>query len=405
MRNPLTQIMISKAAENEVPREDIVSKRDSLLDAYSRLIEAQRYREPPRNVGAYLAGTKALAASDNPIHRMAGAGMSGFAEGDLGEFNKRNQSELDQVKTLLQGKATDLGFSDSDRELQYKYLTGAANSDYKDEMTRLKELMIAQKMSEDGDSSSGASTSDPSTLGVPAYKGADPYAGMDKVGKRQARQLFEKKVEKAQDASTEYQAAIDKMKRFQQLNEEAKNNIIGTGPIADYVPTFSEGLQEMDSIASELIPQMRVPGSGSSSDFDAKMFTKATVGTSKDYDVNKNIADAYIISKQNQMAKADFLETYLTAHGHLRGAEQQWKKYLNDNPVFSPKAANSKKFEINPDRKDWQTYFGASPSGDDAPAGEKGGEVELIPEGIDKSLWGHLAPEEKDVILRKRGMK
>jgi len=405
--SPLTQIMLSKAGQTEVSNEDISAKRDSLIDAYRKLIEAQQYSAPDvRNVENGLMGAAMLKNAKSPGIRGYGQGTEDQLKYLLQQDAAKKQSRLDQAKTYGEMTQKDLGFLDSDRELQYKYLIGAANSDYKDDMTRLKELMLAQKLSEDGVGTTSGAAADPTALGVPAYTGPDPYAGMDKVGRRQARQIYEKKVDKEQENSTQYQSAIDRMKRFQQLNEEAKNNIIGTGPIAGKLPNISEGMQEMDTIASEIIPQMRVPGSGSTSDFDARMFTKATVGTGKDYEVNKNVSNAYILSKQNQMAKADFLEAYLTAHGHLRGAEQQWKKYLNDNPIFSPDAGNAKKFVLNPDRKDWQTYFGAASSGNSAThAGEKGGEVELIPQGIDKDLWSHLTAEEKDTILRKRGMK
>lgn len=50
------------------------------------------------------------------------------------------------------------------------------------------------------------------------------------------------------------------------------------------------------------------------------------------------------------------MENYLSANGHLRGANQAWKRYLNDNPIFDP-IADTKTFKLNENRMSWQDYF------------------------------------------------
>ena len=173
-----------------------------------------------------------------------------------------------------------------------------------------------------------------------------------------------KDVESDNDVARAEAGTAQQMKQFMELN-----NRIPTGELMDKVPggqwmqSFGKDYATMQSISSELIPKMRAPGSGSSSDLDIKMFARATIGVDKPKATNDNIAQATITRAQNSKDYADFRSTYLEQNGTLQGANAHWNKYLTDNPIFDPSAAAD--FKLNPNRQKWTEYFG----------GNKGGEV------------------------------
>lgn len=203
--------------------------------------------------------------------------------------------------------------------------------------------------------------------GVPTAPG-DPLAGMS----RKAREAFQAKSYASgdklvngieQDAREAGQLTQD-AQRFQQLNANTTTGAVsGSTPIAWLRKALGDsGLQEMDSIASKLVPRMRVPGSGTTSDFDARMFGKSTVGVDKDKSVNDSIAAGYAANGTNQKDRAEFMRAYLEANGTLRGADQNWTNYMNSNPIFDPSSPDAPK--INPNRKNWRQFFngGQQPS-------------------------------------------
>jgi len=47
---------------------------------------------------------------------------------------------------------------------------------------------------------------------------------------------------------------------------------------------------------------------------------------------------------------------YSDYHGHTKGAEQAWKKYLEANPIFD-RRSDKKNPQPNPNRLDYKTYY------------------------------------------------
>lgn len=206
------------------------------------------------------------------------------------------------------------------------------------------------------------------SAGVPVAP-SDPLAGMS----RKSREAFQAKsyatgdkaVSGIENDAREAGQFVQDAERFQQLNANTT-----TGPLAGATPVAwirkalgSTDLQEMDSIASKLVPRMRVPGSGTTSDFDARMFQRSTVGVDKDKSVNDSIASGYVASGKVQKDRAEFMRAYLEANGTLRGADQNWSNYVNANPIFDPTSPENPR--INPNRVNWRQYFanGGQPSG------------------------------------------
>lgn len=230
--------------------------------------------------------------------------------------------------------------------------------------------------------SAGVSGNEPADLGVPRPT-VNPWANQSNekdANKVRAKEVERgsKEIEADNEAARKEAALAADVQRFVALNE--KND---TGGVTDkFGPTRAvQGLgadyAEMESISARLIPAMRVPGSGSTSDFDAKMFERATVGVDKPKETNANIAQAIIARANRSQEYADFRRTYLEQNGTLQGADRYWKAYVNENPIFDPKSPGS--FKLNAGAKSWKDHFSQSgvTSGNEsagtAPPGNSGG--------------------------------
>lgn len=396
--SPLSKLMVDRAKELSPRRQDIVSRRDALLNAYKNIIASQKHRPlPGSDFPTFLGTSMALADSDSGGMRMLGKMQLGRAKAMMSEHDREGEALKNQALSELQMNAANLGFLDKDQSAEMDLLKDAATSDYQQQMLQMKMLLAAMRNTKDNNAASVVPPETFTSLGVPQYSGPDPYAGLDDVGKRQMRMNYEKKIQKMQEEADALAPTINNLKRFQELNELEKDSLIGTGPIANIVPNLSANLQEMASIAAKLTPLERTPGSGAASDFDAKMFQKATVGTNKDYLPNKNIAAARLLDAQNQVDKTQFFENYLSANGHVRGAQQAWNKYLNDNPIFDQKG---KEFELNQNRKSWQEYFGGTKENLVEETAEEG--LPPPPAGYDAEKWkkvySKMTPEQRKLF-------
>jgi hypothetical protein len=170
------------------------------------------------------------------------------------------------------------------------------------------------------------------------------------------------------------------LQRFQYLNSQTDTGGVSGSPIGGAVRSlWDANIKEMNSIRDRITPSLRQPGSGATSDFDAKMFQGGTVGVDKPKAVNDNIATATVAAGQNLISKAQFEQAYFDAYQHTAGMEQAWQKYLNDNPIFDPKAPTGS-YKLNDSRADWQTYFR---NGGKVPEASGGGNIPAPPAGFE----------------------
>ena len=86
------------------------------------------------------------------------------------------------------------------------------------------------------------------------------------------------------------------------------------------------------------------------------MFRGATVGLEKPKEANANIAIGLKAAAQNKVDRANFIAEYVTQYGHDRGADAQWKRYLEANPIFDPEAKVGS-YSINENRMDYQDWL------------------------------------------------
>lgn len=244
-------------------------------------------------------------------------------------------------------------------------------------------------------------------LGVPKSP-VDPFAGLSTKAALQVRQSETANAQKTLDALTptvsQAQQGIQDIDRFLELNKNQpsggmQGNIPLIGDIGSWATGFSANAKEMDAITSRMSRHMRVPGEGQTSDFDAKQFIKGTIGRDKPYQTNKNIAAGYRAQQQLILDRAEFFNNYMLANGHLRGAQSEWMRYLNANPIFDPKNPGS--FKLNKGRLSYQDFFRGSrqePNSEEDPT--QGGEYPYATEAPKQKMaeGGEVEGDDSDIL-------
>lgn len=204
-------------------------------------------------------------------------------------------------------------------------------------------------------------------LGVPLA--IDPTAGMSPKAAesviREQNKNTEVMLREMREAVATGRASMADYRRFEQLLERQNTGgwygapIIG-GPIRAIAGMTDSEIRTMQSIADRITPTMRQPGSGATSDFDARMFQSATVGVDKPAATNLEIIRGAQAAQRNLVERLAFFESYATANrGSLRGADEAWERYLNANPIFDEKKSKEGAPVLNANRKSWREYFRA----------------------------------------------
>ena len=136
--------------------------------------------------------------------------------------------------------------------------------------------------------------------------------GGDKAQGKGDERLQEKLSESFIKTFEEGNTAGDDIKQLAEMRALAARVKTGAGAVVkQYLGQWgikSEGLSEIEALnagISRLIPQQRVPGSGTSSDFDGNLFKNAVVGLSKTEAGNNLIFDTMDGLAQNKLARAD----------------------------------------------------------------------------------------------------
>lgn len=161
--------------------------------------------------------------------------------------------------------------------------------------------------------------------------------------------------------------------RFEQLLKTQETGGLYGAPIIGglargVASVASPEVAEMEAITARLVPAMREPGSGASSDMDMRMFERATIGVDKPTEANRAIASGMRRAAQNMIDYGLFKQAWYQQNGVLLGAAEAWEQYLNQNPIFEPDSSDP---VLNANRVPWRAHFGvgtqsASPA---APAG------------------------------------
>lgn len=101
--------------------------------------------------------------------------------------------------------------------------------------------------------------------------------------------------------------------------------------------TGNEAWPTMKSIVNQAAPAQRVPGSGSSTDTDVKMFKESLPNVGYPYDANVQIAQRRQNESDQAAARAAFMDTWYANNGTLLGADPAfnsfWQKRLSGDPA------------------------------------------------------------------------
>ncbi|MEP7452407.1 phage tail tip lysozyme [Phyllobacterium sp. SB3] len=142
------------------------------------------------------------------------------------------------------------------------------------------------------------------------------------------------------------------MQQLVELGKQIKTGagaqaLIALGPYAEMAGIKLEGLgpaQAYKSIIDRLAPAMRVPGSGSSSDIDVKMFLNSLPNIGNSPEANAIINGTFQSVAQNKIAAADIAVRAQSGEMTWQEAEKQisalpnpyenFKKFKKDNPAM-----------------------------------------------------------------------
>jgi len=116
------------------------------------------------------------------------------------------------------------------------------------------------------------------------------------------------------------------------------NSRRGTGWGVDNIPgvrSLNPDTQSMDALTARLQGTMRPKGSGSTSDFEQRLYRSGTVSVDKSGEANRKISDTYHKNFTEGENMLNFAEQYFADHGHLNGWISEYDKQKG------PKGANA----------------------------------------------------------------
>lgn len=242
-----------------------------------------------------------------------------------------------------------------------------------------------------------------------------PYGGMEPVDKNapwakiqdpkkrdDAKIRFGAKaqasVEKARKDAYDADKMDQDLDRFLFLNEQNTTGGAYALPGLKATRAFDAGFQEMKGISDRLTPGMRQGLPGAASERDTAMFRGGTVSVEKSDVANKNIALGLKALNANKRARAKFLDEFVAANGHDRGAEKQFREYLEANPIFDPMAKIGS-YTLNKNRKsvdEWMATKSAAPT-----KTYEVGEITQSPSGqkvLIRTLKADGTPDQVEII-------
>lgn len=180
-----------------------------------------------------------------------------------------------------------------------------------------------------------------------------PAGGAPRLPQSEARRLST--ISESATAATE---AANDARRFIELNRQAGTGVAAgaLGPVAGLNPTYAE----LRAIAARMAPAMRQAGSGAMSDRDLALYQRSTLAVGNPGPTNQAIADVIIAGADRSQQRAAFFEDFARQNGTILGAQEQWDRYANANPLFTERGGNTVRRQNVPS---WRDYFGSQQQG------------------------------------------
>jgi len=197
-------------------------------------------------------------------------------------------------------------------------------------------------------------------LGVPVAI-QNPYRGLTEKLKGSAFTSELKKAEKEFEtnaaATGKAQKTIDSMTQADDILKRISTGKIARLPFGESVQTaLSSDAARFDSIAKDMARNAYVKGEGALSDMERKMFEKASISLGNPTATNKQIIDVTKAIAERTIEHNKYAERYFAANKTLMGAEENWSKYLLDNPLFTRDSTESN-IKLNSAVKPYTQYF------------------------------------------------
>jgi len=306
--------------------------------------------EPPGYMGNPRAEALAAALADGDLMRPTGSGTIAEALARGGEAFLRTRGALAGAEREENRYAQALA---REQEATNREVAGEKDErDYRERALAAEQQQFGQRMAQD-------QTQFDQSLALQREQFGQRL-GVDRMNAQTSR-LNAQRTQTAnspltrqlatQDARrvTQYQSVADRdaataqrLQRFRSLNTQEPGT--GPGSYGTWAPLGigrNSQTQEMMSIASDLTPEQREPGSGATSDFDARMFQQALPGIDKAPEVNEAITQAYQRRSVMTAQRAEEARAWLELNGTLNGFDRAWRQYVEANPIFDPSSADA----------------------------------------------------------------
>jgi hypothetical protein len=195
--------------------------------------------------------------------------------------------------------------------------------------------------------------------GVPLLERSE-FDGKDVATQNKLVLENQKTYSKFETASNTKAEARDTIKSelttFAGLNEKGKTStayrIPGLAPITRWA---SDDVDEMSKIQSRIAPLMRQIGSGGTSNYDAQELKESSAAITSSKEVNANRIKAQLAIIQSAEEYEDFKNRYFKLNGTFNQADEEWRRYINANPVLDRSTPGT--LQLNENRQTTQEFF------------------------------------------------
>jgi hypothetical protein len=176
-----------------------------------------------------------------------------------------------------------------------------------------------------------------------------------------------KRVGEMQTEAVAAQTTLDRVEQLRTLRRQALTGRVigpaasaaGNTPLASLVPGSREAAS-IDGLAGAITLQLAESMKGALSDKDLAFLRQQVPGSNVSNDVAEVMHQALEMAARRKIDMASFYRAWAEKNGNVRGADEAWRKYINENQIFTDDRAAPGGFRIVPP-KDWRPYIREMP--------------------------------------------
>ena len=144
----------------------------------------------------------------------------------------------------------------------------------------------------------------------------------------------QKQLGDARSSASSMRTDLADTERFNRLmGGERTGGYLAIPGMAAFMATQNPSLDEMQEISARLTPAQRVPGSGTSTDADMRLFGRAVPSATRTRQANTAMIDRGRSRAGEAQLRSEFMDSYASQNGTLQGALQQWNDIYQPPPV------------------------------------------------------------------------